>query len=108
MANPVRGTCVCPLCTDHGAEIREGTKGRLYIVCDGCVSMISTMSRQGRALIENRLGKQAAPAPVHKVGAGDTATPAAAPAPTPTPAALTRAPKAPPASVPSFFGLQPR
>jgi hypothetical protein len=103
MANPVRGTCVCPLCTDHGAEIREGTKGRLYIVCDGCVSMISTMSRQGRALIENRLGAQAAPAPAHKVGAGDTAT-AAAPAPTPKPAP---APTPKKAMVPSFFGLQP-
>ena len=103
MANPVRGTCVCPLCTDHGAEIREGTKGRLYIVCDGCVSMISTMSRQGRTLIENRLGAQAAPAPAHKVGAGDTAT-AAAPAPTPKPAP---APTPRKATVPSFFGLQP-
>jgi hypothetical protein len=90
------------LCNDAGAEVREGTKGRLYIVCDGCVSMISTMSRQGRALIENRLAAQAAPAPAHKVGADDTAKPAASTAPTPKPAS---APKK--ATVPSFFGLQP-
>lgn len=102
MANPVKGTCVCPLCAESGAEVREGVKGRLYIVCDGCVTMTTTMSRQGRALIENRLGKQAAPAPLHKVGADDTATPAAPPAPTPKPAP---APKK--ATVPSFFGLQP-
>lgn len=89
MANPVKGTCVCPLCAESGAEVREGVKGRLYIVCDGCVTMTTTMSRQGRALIENRLGKAAAPAPV-------------SPAPTPKPAP---APKK--ATVPSFFGLQP-
>lgn len=82
MANPVKGTCVCPLCKDDGAEVREGVKGRLYIVCDGCVSMTTTMSRQGRALIANRL----TPEPDHKVGADDTA-PAVAPAPTPKPAA---------------------
>lgn len=81
MANPVKGTCACPLCKDDGAEVREGVKGRLYIVCDGCVSMTTTMSRQGRALIANRL----TPAPDHKVGADDTAT-AAPPAPTPKPA----------------------
>lgn len=101
MANPVKGICTCPLCNESGAEIREGVKGRLYIVCDGCVTMTTTMSRQGRALIESRLGKQAAPAPVHKVGAEDTAT-AVSPAPTPKPAP---APKK--ATVPSFFGLQP-
>lgn len=104
MANPVKGTCVCPLCAESGAEVREGVKGRLYIVCDGCVTMTTTMSRQGRALIENRLGKQAAPAPVHKVGVDDTAIPAAAPVPTPKPAP---APAPKKATVPSFFGLQP-
>jgi len=104
MANPVKGPCLCPLCAESGAEVREGVKGRLYIVCDGCVTMTTTMSRQGRALIENRLGKAAAPASVHKVGAGDTATPAATPAPTPKPAP---APAPKKATVPSFFGLQP-
>lgn len=103
MPNPVIGTCVCPLCAEAGAEVREGVKGRLYIVCDGCVSMTTTMSRQGRAMIQNRLGKAAAPAPAHKVGAEDTAA-AVSPAPTPKPA---QAPTPKKATVPSFFGLQP-
>ena len=107
MGNPVIGTCACPLCSDDGAEVREGVKGRLYIVCDGCVSMTTTMSRQGRALIANRLPKPAAdPAP----------QPAPAPAPRKTkadakpaaPAAPSVAPAPKPVEKPAtlgFFGL---
>jgi hypothetical protein len=90
MANPVLGLCTCPVCTEPGAEVREGAKKDPYIICDNCVTMIKSMSRQGRAAILNRI-KPAAPAPDHKVGTGDMA--AAAPlAPTPKPAAKPAAP----------------
>ena len=55
MANPVAGTCKCPLCHEDGAEVREGAKGALYIVCLGCCSQIRTLSRQGRTLIAGLL-----------------------------------------------------
>ena len=101
--NPILGYCCCPLkfCQYPKAEVRQGVKGRVYVVCDKCVSMISTMSVDGRDGIKAMLTEPAEPA--HKVGAGDTAT-AAAPAPTPK---HTPVPTPKKATVPSFFGLQP-
>ena len=106
MPNPVKGICTCPLCNESGAEIREGVKGRLYIVCDGCVTMTTTMSRQGRALIENRLGAQAAPAPV-KTKAAATGEPSHDAAPVAVAPKSATPPTVKTSTVPSFFGLRP-
>lgn len=62
MVNPVVGACACPLCAEEGAEVRQGAKGALYIVCDACVSQVRTMSRAGRVAIQKRASIQLAPA----------------------------------------------
>ena len=49
--NQVVAVCRCPLCNEEGAEVRRGEKGRLYIVCDDCVSMVRTQSRAGQSII---------------------------------------------------------
>jgi hypothetical protein len=89
MANPCIGNCACPLCTEDGAEVREGVKGALYIVCDNCVSQIRTMSRAGRARIAN-LVKRTDPAPPAAV-----VKPHAEPKPAPPPAPKTKPKPAP-------------
>lgn len=88
MANPCIGNCSCPLCAEEGAEVREGIKGALYIVCDNCVSQIRTMSRAGRARI-SALVKRTDPAPA------PAPEPKPAPAPAPTPVPKTKAKPAP-------------
>ena len=87
MGNPCIGTCTCPLCFEAGAEVREGTKKALYIVCDNCVSQIRTMSRAGRAKIANLIQRTDAPPPaaVVKPHAEPAPAPAAKPAPKPAP-----------------------
>lgn len=94
MANPCIGVCDCPLCAEDGAEVREGVKGALYIVCDNCVSQIRTMSRAGRAQIANRIKRTDTPPPAAMVKPHAEPAPAPAPAPTPAPTAKTKpAPK---------------
>jgi hypothetical protein len=92
MSNPCVGTCTCPLCTENGAEVREGVKGALYIVCDNCVSQVRTMSRAGRARIANLIQRTDTPPPaaVVKPHAEESAPPPAPttkakPAPKPAP-----------------------
>ncbi len=104
MANPCIGTCACPLCAEEGAEVREGTKKALYIVCDNCVSQIRTMSRAGRAHISNRIKRTAAAPPAAVVKPHAEAAPAPAPAPTPAPTAK---PKPAPKSVDLPWYMKP-
>lgn len=86
MGNPCVGTCTCPLCAEDGAEVREGIKGALYIVCDNCVSQLRTMSRAGRAKIAGLIVRtDPAPAPAPK-SADPAPVPAPKPAPKPAPA----------------------
>lgn len=82
MANQTIGKCACPICTATGAEVREDVKGRAYVHCDACVTLIRSQSRQGNMAMR----AMAAFDPAHKVGADDTAD-AVSPAPTPKPAA---------------------
>lgn len=89
MANPCIGNCACPLCAENGAEVREGVKGALYIVCDNCVSQIRTMSRAGRAKISallTRADPAPAPAPKPEPAPPPAPIPTAKPAPQPQPA----------------------
>lgn len=97
MGNPCIGTCTCPLCAEDGAEVREGTKKALYIVCDNCVSQIRTMSRAGRAKIANLIKPAAAPPPaaVVKSHAEPAPAPAAKAAPAPKPAPVPKEEKKP-------------
>ncbi|MRR51293.1 MAG: hypothetical protein EG825_10320 [Rhodocyclaceae bacterium] len=93
MANPVVGVCVCPLCGEDGAEVRQGIKGAVYIVCDACVSQVRTMSRQGARLIQALAGaggikpepKQDKPSEEGARPAGDALPAAAEPEPKPEP-----------------------
>ena len=80
-ARPVIGLCTCLLCEADAAEVREGEKGRPYIVCDSCVSMVKTMSRTGAVAIRARIAAVGNPAP--KPAAGDPDPAPAAPAPAP-------------------------
>ncbi len=79
MANETVGKCACPLCGAPDAEVRKGSKGRHYVVCDSCVSNIRTMSREGDRKILALLTTQPAPTPA------PVPTPKPTPAPTPTP-----------------------
>jgi len=56
MSNPSIGNCECPLCHEPGAEVRQGVKQALYIVCDNCVSQVRTMSRNGRTIMQRLIG----------------------------------------------------
>lgn len=95
MTNPCVGLCNCPLCAEDGAEVREGTKGALYIVCDNCVSQVRTMSRAGRTKIANMMRKAGITTP-------EVIEPVAPVEPAPPPAPKPKAKPAPePKPVPS-------
>lgn len=84
MGNPVVGTCRCPLCGDEDAEVRQGEKGRVYVVCDACVSNIRTLSRHGHVSILALMKAQDNPAPKPAAVDPDPApAPPAPPAPAP-------------------------
>lgn len=91
----------CPGCVKPEMELRLDSKGKPYFYFLECNSLWrSSAGLAGRGMLRLADPDQA---PVYKVGAEDTATPAAvSPAPTPKPAP---APKK--ATVPSFFGLRP-
>lgn len=78
MGNPAIGHKPCPLCGED-AEIREAVNRRAYLVCDGCVSQVKTMSKAGDRALRAGMRPAGAPPP-----------PPPPPPPENTPAALNK------------------
>ena len=49
------GTCKCPICGAPGAVVKRGEKGKHFINCDSCVSLLRTMSREGDECIKKMM-----------------------------------------------------
>lgn len=57
------GTCRCPICGQQGALVKKGDKGKHYINCDSCCSLLRTMSREGDECIKKMMVAAAPAAP---------------------------------------------
>lgn len=64
------GKAKCVLCGADGAKLMEGEKGRAYLNCGECVSMVRSMSGAGDRLLRKLLiaapAKPAADKPTEK------------------------------------------
>lgn len=85
--------CKCPLCGEAGAQVKGDKNGRLYLVCDFCVSMLRTSSRMGQEKLRALVRAAGAPVPtpekpepVHTEPEKPEPVPKPAPAPKPEPA----------------------